>query len=372
MVATLRVVLDQVVAPVDAVLAEASVELARALVATSPSGCEVAGLVPSVPKGSASDAVAAAVSGIASVHALPLARRELAGAWQLGVAPGAGGGMIHAPSLFAPLVKHDRVHDMDQTVVTVWDLRAWEASDELSRGAVAWQRGMLRRAVKHADAVVVPTHAMAERLGEVARLGDRLRVIAGASPAGFAVPTDEIGRRRELGLPEGYILLSGGAAPSDGLSAGFAAVAAARLDLPVVVLDAPEGEEPAIVELASAAGIPQRLVHVRGALSAGDRGAAFGAAVAFVAPSTRAAWPWRVVDALSLGVPVVAADSPVHREVVWDGGLVVDAAGLGDALRSVLASAESVEKQSVLAADRGRAFSWAGAAERVWALHADL
>jgi hypothetical protein len=30
--------------------------------------------------------------------------------------------MIHSPTSLAPLVKHDRVHDNDQTVVTMWDL----------------------------------------------------------------------------------------------------------------------------------------------------------------------------------------------------------------------------------------------------------
>lgn len=371
MVATLRVVLDQAVAPTDPVLAEASVELARALVATAPDGCEVAGITPAVP-----DAHAAhiAVPGLASVKALGLARRELAGAWHLGVASGVGGGMIHSPTLFAPLVRHDRVHDHDQTVVTVWDLRAWDAPEELPRGVATWHRGMLKRAAKHADAVVVPTHAMAARVAEVAKLGERVRVIPGAAPGGFAVPTDEIGRRRQLGLPEGYVVVSGGVCPSDALERGFGAIARAGLDLPVVVLDAPEGEEPAIVELASASGIPERLMHVRGALVPADRAAVLGAAVACLAPSARLSFPWRVVDALALGVPVVGADSAVHREVVFDGGTLVEASAeaLGEALASVLSSATSVERSSVLAADRGRAFSWAGAAERVWQLHADL
>jgi len=38
----------------------------------------------------------------------------------------------------------------------------------------------------------------------------------------------------------------------------------------------------------------------------------------------------------------------------------------------VLGSTAAVERYAVLASDRGRAFSWAGAAERVWQLHADL
>ncbi|MCP2634947.1 glycosyltransferase [Microbacterium sp. HD4P20] len=375
MVATLRVVLDQVVAPTDRPLAEASRELARALVAGAPSGCEVEAIAPS-----GGEDVAQLVPGLAGVRRAALARRELSGALQFGLATGLGAGLIHSPSLFAPLVKHDRVHNNDQTVVTVWDLRPWEAPAELPRAVVAWQKAMLRRAVKYADAVVVPTHSLASRLVEIApQLRDRTRVIAGASPLGFSVPSDEIGRRRALDLPEGFILLSGGPRSSEGLDAGLAAVAASGVDLPVVVIDVEEGHEPAVVELASAAGLPERRMHVRGSLDAADRGAVFGGAVAFVAPSRRAAFPWRVVDALTLGVPVVAASSAIHDEVVVDGGVLVSgadaaevAAAMGEALARGLGSTSAAERLGVLAGDRGRSFSWSGAADKVWMLHAEL
>ncbi|NLP83928.1 glycosyltransferase family 4 protein [Microbacterium sp. CFH 90308] len=375
MVATLRVVLDQVVAPTDRPLAEASRELARALVAGAPSGCEVGAIAPA-----GGEDVAEAVPGLADVRRAALARRELSGALQFGLATGLGGGMIHSPSLFAPLVKHDRVHNNDQTVVTVWDLRPWEAPVELPRPVVAWHKAMLRRAVKYADAVVVPTHSLAARLVEIApQLGDRVRVIAGASPLGFSVPSDEIGRRRALDLPEGFVLLAGGPLASEGLDTGLAAVAASGVDLPVVVIDVEDGHEPAVVELASAAGVPERRMHVRGSLDAADRGAVFGGAVAFVAPSRRAAFPWRVVDALTLGVPIVAASSAVHDEVVVDGGVLVPgadatvvASGMGEALASGLGSTAAAERLGVLAGDRGRAFSWQEAADKVWMLHAEL
>ena len=97
-----------------------------------------------------------------------------------------------------------------------------------------------------------------------------------------------------------------------------------NLDLPVVVIGAGEGEEPAIADLAAAAGIPERSLHVRGTLAREDRAAVFGGAVAFVAPQQRSALPWRVLDALALGVPVIAASSPVHDEVIVDGGMLVD------------------------------------------------
>ncbi|GAA5199640.1 glycosyltransferase [Microbacterium jejuense] len=375
MVATLRVVLDQLVAPTEPVLAEASRELARALVVGAPAGCEVEAVAPA-----GDDASLATVAGLGGVRRTALARRELAAALQLGVGTGIGGGMIHSPSLFAPLVRHDRVHDHDQTVVTVWDLRPWEAPGELPRGIAAWHKGMLKRAVKHADAVVVPTHSLAARLLEVAPgLSDRIRVIAGAAPAGFAVPVDEIGRRRELGLPEGFILVAAGPLASDGLDAGLAAVASSGVDLPVVVIDIEEGDEPAVADLASAAGIPERRIHVRGALDVADRGAVLGGAAALVAPSRRAAFPWRVVDALTLGIPVVAASSAVHDEVVFDGGALVEASdlpslaeGLGEALATTLGTSAAAARLGVLAGDRGRAFSWRESADKVWALHAEL
>ncbi|GAA4060522.1 hypothetical protein GCM10023065_08200 [Microbacterium laevaniformans] len=373
MAATLRLVLDQIVAPTDADLGIASRELARALITAAPSGCDVAAIIPTVADAAA--ALESAVPGLVDATRAPLARRELAASWQLGIAPGIGGGMIHSPTCLAPLVKHDRLHGHDQTVVTMWDLAAWERPGEMARTAVTWHRAMLKRAVKHADAVVVPTHAMAERLGEIAPLGDRIRVIAGAAPARFAVPTDEVGRRRALGIPDGYVVVAGSSAASARVSDALAAIAAAGADLPVVIMDAPDGDEPALVDVASASGLAEARVHVRGSLEDADRAAVLGGAVALIAPSELTAFPWRVLEALAVGVPVIAADSPTHREVVWDGGMLASASeegALAAALADLLASGATVERQAVLAADRGRAFSWLGAAERIWQLHADL
>ncbi|KJQ53648.1 glycosyltransferase [Microbacterium sp. SA39] len=355
--ARLRVVLDQLVHVVDADQASAAVDLVAGLVATAPSGCTVDAIVPAgaeVP-----------VPGVSDVRTLTLGRRELAGAWQLGIAPGVGGGLIHSPSLMAPLVRHDRVHDNDQTTVTVWDLQAWDAPDLLPKGVVGWQRAMLKRAVKHADAVVVPSHAVAERLSELARIGDRVRVIAGAAPRGFSAPHDAAARRASLSLPEGYVVLTGTAASLEG---GFRGAVAAGVD--AVVLDAPEGAEPRLAELASAAGLPERRAHIRGGLSPEDRAAVLAGASAFAATSPVAGWPWRAVEAMTLGVPVVAVDSGSHHDVIADGGLLVPEGGMADAVAE--AAREGGPRLRVLAADRSRAFSWASSAERVWGLHADL
>lgn len=353
----LRVVLDQTVQIVDADQARAAIALTEGLVSTAPRGCVVSALVPA---GGAVD-----LRGVHDVRALPLGRRELAASWQLGVAPGVGGGLIHAPSLMAPLVRHDRVHDNDQTTVTLWDLRAWETPDALPKASVVWQRAMLKRAVKHADAVVVPSHAMGERLAEIAAFGDRIRVIAGAAPEGFRRPDDAESRRAELQLPERYIVLTG---EGDALAEGFRA--AARADVDIVMMDAADGTEPALADAASAAGLPERRAHIRGVLNDADRASVIGGAQALVVASTVSAWPWRALEAMTLGVPVVAADSGVHRDVIADGGAVVGATEMSDALADALD--DGARRLSVLGSDRARAFSWASSAERLWALHADL
>ncbi|MFT4157020.1 MAG: glycosyltransferase [Microbacterium sp.] len=357
MSAQLRVVLDQLTHVVDADHASAAIDLAAGLIETAPSGCTVEAIVPA--------GATVSLSGFAEVCTLGFARRELAASWQLGIAPGVGGGLIHSASLMAPLVRHDRVHDNDQTTVTLWDLRAWETPDQLPKATVAWHRTMLKRAVKHADAVVVPSHACAERLSGIAKLGERIRVIPGAAPRGYGVPVDAARRQAALGLPERFIVLTG--TPSS-LETGFRAAIAAGAE--AVVLDAPDGAEPRIAEVASAAGLPESRVHVRGELGPDHRATVFGAAAALVATAAESAWPWRVVEAMTLGVPVVAVESGVHRDVIADGGAVAAGRDVPDAVEDAVGS--GARRMSVLASDRARAFSWAGAAERVWLLHADL
>ncbi|MEE2814701.1 MAG: glycosyltransferase [Actinomycetota bacterium] len=351
----LRVVFDQVGVAAD--VARAGAALTDGLIRTAPRGCVVSAIAPSGTE--------VALSGVHEVRILPLARRELAAAWQMGIGAGVGGGLIHSPTLLAPLVRHDRLHDHDQTTVTLWDLCAWETPETMPKANVVWQRMMLKRAVKHADAVVVPSHSMAERLGEIAPLGDRIRVIAGAAPNGFGEPEDAAALRAELQLPERYVVIAG-----DGESFADGFRAAARAGADAVVLDAEEGSETALIELAAVAGLPAHRLHVRGALDDVARAAVISAAGAVVGTSTATCWPWRLIEAMALGVPVVAVDFGVHRDVIADGGAVVGAQELSEVLVDALGAGR--ERLAVLASDRARAFSWASSAERVWSLHAEL
>ncbi|HEY6799897.1 MAG TPA: glycosyltransferase family 1 protein, partial [Agromyces sp.] len=117
MTTTLRVILDQIVAPVPGPLGRYTRDLGRAIVAATPPDCDVEAIVSSsLPEDY--ERVQAEVPGLSGIYKTSLARRELAAAWQLGVTTSPGGGIIHGTSLFAPLRKHDRT-DGNQVVVTV-------------------------------------------------------------------------------------------------------------------------------------------------------------------------------------------------------------------------------------------------------------
>ena len=203
---------------------------------------------------------------------------------------------------------------------------------------------------------------MAEELAERTKLRGRIRVIAGAAPDGFAEPRDAVGRRRTLGVPEGAVVVDGAGVTAAELGALIAALGREVPEAPVVVLDAPPDAE----GVGSAVLAP--------AVDAADRASAIASASVLVAPGVLPSYGWRVLEALALGVPVIAAASPVHRELVGEGGPVIEggADALAASVAPLLGPDAERRRAATLAADRGRAFSWREAGERVWQLHADL
>jgi hypothetical protein len=83
-------------------------ELATALLTYAPSGCFVEGIVASSTEDEY-QLIAKRLPGLAGLFKSALVRRDLTTAWQHGFTP-VPSGMLHSPSLFAPLRKHDRVN----------------------------------------------------------------------------------------------------------------------------------------------------------------------------------------------------------------------------------------------------------------------
>jgi len=369
-VTTLRVIVDDILAPAPGRLSSYAGDLTRALIATAPRGSDVAAVVAASPEPDYAR-IRELLPGLRDLHKSALARRELAAAWQRGFTVLPGSGMVHATSLLAPLRRHTRgISIDDQTVVTIHDAIAWTHPELLSARVANWTKGMAKRAERHADAIVVPTHAVADALAEHLEIDDRVRVIGGAPASALRVPDDAAERRARLGLPERYVV----AVIEGDARNGFADLAGAApgLDAPVVVLAAPD-------DSAATSAAPEGSDRVRlvSDTDDADNAAILAGAAVFVQPSIAAGFGAAMLDAMSLGIPVVAADIPALAEVAADAALLVSRgasfpAELADAVNGVLADAGSAERLAVAALDRAKAFTWHDAAEKVWQLHADL
>jgi glycosyltransferase involved in cell wall biosynthesis len=106
-----------------------------------------------------------------------------------------------------------------------------------------------------------------------------------------------------------------------------------------------------------------------------DRIAILGGATAFVSPALAAGPASVLLDALALGLPIVATDLPAVSELTDDAAVLVppgDPEALADAVRSLLDDATALDRAAVASGDRAKAFTWRDAAEKVWQLHADL
>ncbi|WP_353828580.1 glycosyltransferase [Agromyces sp. SYSU T0242] len=378
MTTTLRLIVDQIVAPVPGALGRYTHDLGRALIAATPPGCEVEGIVSSsLPRDY--DRIEEALPGLAGLYKSSLARRELAAAWQFNLTTSPGGGMIHSPGLFAPLRKHDRDAG-DQTVVTLHDVVAWTHPEAMSSTSVAWQKGMLKRARRYADAIVVPTHSLAERLAMVADFGDRVRVIGTAPRTGLVVGPDAEARAARLGLPREYLVVPGTLEPRKGLVDVLAALGRRGVpEIEVVVLGPESWGDQHLAEVAEENGVDARRIHRHDDLDPEDLAVVIAGSTAYVAPARDDDSATELIEAFSLGAAVIHSDTPAYLEISAGAGLTVPV-GVGDGFADRLAAAitrvvedrEAAYRLAVAGHDRSRAYAWQDAAERVWHLHADL
>ena len=377
---TLRVVVDEILAPTPSGASRYAEELTRELIRTAPASCTVEGLVAASP-GSDYDRLHTLLPGLANLHKSSLARRELALAWQHGFTRLAGPGMIHAPSLLAPLSRHDRVNNTgEQVVVTIHDVIAWSHPDTMPSSHSAWQRAMAKRARKFADAIVVPSHSVAAELAEIMDFGDRIRVIPGAVSSKLSLPIDADERARALGLPDRYLVAVGSLDSRKGIASLIEALGHPdAVDLPLFVVGPPATGDTTLQSAAAAAGLAADRVTSLGVLNDADLSVALARATVFVFPSIAEGFGLPVIEAFHFGTPVVHSDAPAVVEVSDGAGLTVavdDVSGyperLAAAIRSVVDNPALAERMSFAGRDRAAAFSWRDSARQVWQLHADL
>ncbi|CAG7844255.1 D-inositol 3-phosphate glycosyltransferase [Pseudoclavibacter triregionum] len=374
---TLRVVLDQLVAPVPGGIGRYAENLVRELAAVDGGRWRIEGLLPAVSEAAAAR-VGMRLPELDGIRRLAAPRRVLAETWRRGIVgtlPGQGADAVFAPSLFAPLVGRGA-----PTVVTIHDAVPWSCPETLTPRGAAWHRALGERAAKHAAAITAPTAAVARQLEEVLGLSSPVHVVPGApSPElGRAVPAamEVVADRHRL--PSRFILAVGTLEPRKRLSALVRALGEEPLRDATLVIAGPSGWGGVhLSELASEAGVGADRVRPLGFVSDTDLAALYQLADAFVMPSRDEGFGLPLVEAMRLGCPVVHSDAPALVEVAGGAGVEVaqerdgepESAFVGRlaaAIAGLLGDAEAREA----CAERGRAraedFSWRASAEAMW------
>ena len=363
----LAVVLEQCLSPVPGGTGRYSRELAAALALE-------AGPTELVTGWTAwhRDVDAAKVDGVEGPVRLAVPRRPLIAAWQAGRGPRpADADLVHAPTLLAP--PRGRV----PLVVTIHDAVPWTHPTTLTPRGVDWHRAMAARVARSADAVVVPTAAVAAALTDLLPFGDRIHVIGEGVSASVAPPDDADARALALELPEaGFLFTFATLEPRKGLDVLIEALAHPDApDLPLLVAGQPGwgGVDP--LAQAASLGLSNTRVRLLGRVSDADLAVLLSLATAVVVPSRAEGFGLPLLEAMAAGAPVVTSDDPALVEV---GGGAARVVPVGDAAQLAMALCEvaqdEVRRATMAQAGvaRAAAYTWSGAAQAAWELYRTL
>ena len=362
----LGILLEQCLGPVPGGTGRYARELAGALAAGAPAGATVTAWTAWHR-----DVAAARVPGVAGPRRLPLPRRPLTLAWERGSGPRPRGvDLVHAPTPLAPPRRGTPL------VVTVHDAVPWTHPETLTPRGVSWHRAVIERAAREADALVVPTRAVAEELNRHVAMSRPPHVVGEGVSADLELPADADARAATLDLPEQpYLVTLATVEPRKGLDVLLAALGRPDApEVPLLVVGQPGWGGVDVAGRAAELGLAGR-VRLLGRLPDTDLAVVLARATALVAPSRAEGFGLPVLEAMAAGVPVVSSDAPALVEV--GGGATVtvpvgDDAALAAALAEVVASDSLRVRLVEDGRRRAQDFSWGAAARALWDLYGEL
>ncbi len=222
-------------------------------------------------------------------------------------------------------------------VATLLDTAPWELPDAyLASPAARFGHRLRRRVLRDASRVIVCSSAV----GDLARRRlhlprERIAIVPLAVDPSFRRAgrdkTAQARVRGRLQLPPRYMAFSGRYDARKDLATLFGALhslveSASREAAPRIVFAGPfdtPAERDTLVAAVARGGAASQ-IDVAPLLSAGDRAALIGGAVGFVYPALSDATGGPVLEALSLGVPVITSRTGALPEQVGGAGIVVE------------------------------------------------
>ena len=270
--------------------------------------------------------------------------------------------LIHAPAYTAPIATSKPV------VLTIYDTIALTFPELSKRLNVLHYRMFMSASAKRAARIIVPSEAT--RKDVIAVLGvpsDKIRVVPLAVAEAFRPVEDvrELGRvRKELGLPERYILFTGNIEPKKNLPALLRAYAEARRSGRVthrlVVAGRKAWRYSQVFKTLRELRI-QETVHFIGHVPQEMLPALYSGASVFVFPSLCEGFGLPPLEAMACGTPVVTTTAGALPEVVGNAALTVkpdDVRELRVAMEKVLANQFLARRLREYGIKRAAEFSW--------------
>jgi glycosyltransferase involved in cell wall biosynthesis len=294
------------------------------------------------------------------IRTSPLPSPLLTRAWDRGLAHAPRGAtVVHGLSLASPPIGRG---DPARLVVTVHDLAWRDHPDSTTARGRRWHEGALRRAIRRADAFVVPSGAVAT--GLAAAGADPVKVHIVAEGADHLAPPDRAAADavlRRAGVSGRYLLAVSTLEPRKNLRRLVSAYRVARPQLPEpipLVVAGPLGWGDSGLGADEAEG-----VLTVGRVEGGALSALYAGASAFVYVPLVEGFGLPPIEAMAAGVPVVVSASvPSVSESPIDGvATVVDPTDEQAIARAMVAMFDDPNLAATLVAN-GRAL----AAMRTW------
>lgn len=262
------------------------------------------------------------------------------------------------------LTQHDAI--AEKFYETKMELREWLRPD-------AWTSKLYRWSARaRVDQVITPSQYSKEDLVKQFKFSpDRVSVIYEGVEDRFRAPMiaeEKQAVRRKLGLARPFVLYVGGWDQHKNLGyllGGFA-MAEIKKSVDLVIAGSHTGEqEGALRDMAATLGIGDS-VRFLGFIEDRDLPALYSEALCFVYPSLYEGFGLQLLEAMSVGCPVLASNVTCLPEILGKGGeafSVSNPQGLVGLLKRVAGDSDFRERLSERAVARAGVFSWRKAAE---------